>query len=211
MAQSGRRSTGRLCWDEKRALFADTPEKKVFSQHANVLAVLTDAIPQTDQIPLLKRLLADSTLIQCTMYYRFYLYRALIKAGLGERYVDLLDPWHDMLRIGLTTCSERPEPTRSDCHAWSASPNFDFLATVCGIMPDEPGFRSVRIAPHPGSLKWVKGEMPHPAGMIRVGFERTGLSGLSGEVQLPDGLTGRMIWNGREIFLRGGVQNVAFE
>jgi alpha-L-rhamnosidase len=47
--------------------------------------------------------------------------------------------------LGLTTFAEKPDPTRSDCHAWSASPNYDFLATVAGIEPALPGFKTVKI------------------------------------------------------------------
>ena len=64
------------------------------------------------------------------------------------RYVERLEPWRGMLAMGLTTVPETPEPTRSDSHAWSAHPNYGLLATVLGVRPAEPGFRSVRIAPH---------------------------------------------------------------
>jgi hypothetical protein len=51
----------------------------------------------------------------------------LLSAGLGERYLETLAPWRDMLTMGLTTFAERPEPTRSDCHAWSSGAN------SCGV------------------------------------------------------------------------------
>ena len=199
------------CWDPSRQLIADTPDQTVFSQHANVLGVLTNAIPNNQQKGVIERLLEEESLIQCTLYYRFYLFRAMIKVGLGDRYLEQIQSWRDMLDLGLTTFAERPEPSRSDCHAWSASPNYDFLATICGILPDEPGFKSVCIVPHLGSLKEIEGEMPHPAGMIRIQFKRSDLSGLTGTVELPAELTGRMIWNGQETMLRSGKQRVEFE
>ena len=33
----------------------------------------------------------------------------------------------------LPTFAEKPDPTRSDSHAWSAPPNYNFLALVAGI------------------------------------------------------------------------------
>jgi len=111
-----------------------------------------------------------------------------------------------MLRIGLTTFAEKPEPTRSDCHAWSASPEYDFLATICGIMPDAPGFSRVLIRPALGELREVRGSMPHPAGMIVVHFKKQAAGGIEGEVTLPDGLTGRLAYEGKEVLLRGGKQ-----
>ena len=106
-----------------------------------------------------------------------------------------------MLKIGLTTFAENPEPTRSDCHAWSSSPNYDFLATICGIMPDAPGFKKVLIKPALGELKEVNGRMPHPNGFIQVALKRAGTSGIEGTIELPQGLGGKFVWNNKEIIL----------
>ncbi len=202
-------ATYRLCWDEEKQMYADTPEKTSFSQHANTLAVLSNAISEDRQADLIARIVDDTSLIQCTYYFRFYLDIALRKTGLADLYVDRLQPWREMLEIGLTTFGEEPEPTRSDCHAWSASPNYSFLAIVCGIEAAEPGFRSVRIAPALGSLTWVKGSMPHPLGEITVDLERSGDSGITGTVTLPAGLEGTFSWNGNEIPLESGRQEIA--
>src|SRR5690606_41562207 len=35
----------RTAWSEERGLLADTPAKALFSQHANILAVLADVVP----------------------------------------------------------------------------------------------------------------------------------------------------------------------
>jgi alpha-L-rhamnosidase len=208
LAASLKKKTFELCWDEQRGLLADTPEKKTFSQHANVMAVLVDMFPAAQEKLLMGKVLGDKSLSPCTFYYRFYLHQALKKTGFGDRYVDLLAPWRDMLKIGLTTFAEKPEPARSDCHAWSASPNYDLLATVCGIEPAAAGFKSVRIAPNLGSLSWIKGGMPHPLGKITVHFQREGKTGLKGEVTLPEGLTGELIWNGKSLALKSGRQTI---
>jgi len=196
------------CWSEKRGLLAETPEKKQFSQHANIMAILVDLIDQDKQQGLLEKIITEKNLIQCTFYYRFYLIRALKKVGLGNRYLDLLKPWHDMIKTGLTTFAETPEPTRSDCHAWSASPLYEFLATVCGIEPATPGFERVRIAPQLGKLKMIAAEFPHHDGNIACRLEKTGGEGISGEITLPDGLYGEFIWHGRKIELRPGKQQI---
>src|SRR6185369_4809036 len=138
LADKARKATLKLCWDAKRGLLADDPEKKYFSQHSNVLAVLAGLIPEGKRKAFMEKVSSDTSLIQCTFYYRFYLYKAMKKAGLGDRYIEMLEPWRKMLKIGLTTFAERPEQTRSDCHAWSSSPNYDLLASVCGIEPAEP-------------------------------------------------------------------------
>jgi alpha-L-rhamnosidase len=208
LADSLKKSTYKLCWDDKRGLLADTPDKTIFSQHANILAVLVDLVDPNEQQALMEKIISEKDLTQCTFYFRYYFVRALKKVGLGDRYIEMLQPWRDMLKIGLTTFAENPEPTRSDCHAWSASPNYDLLATVCGIEPAQPGFKSVRIEPHLGPLTWVEGKMPHPFGEITVHLERDGKTGIKGSITLPPGLTGKFFWNGKSADLKSGPQMV---
>jgi hypothetical protein len=196
-----------LCWDKSKGMLADTPEKKAFSQHANVMAVLADAIPKADEQALLKRILVDTSITQCTIYYRFYLNEAFKKAGLGDMYTQMLQPWENMLNVGLTTFAEMPEPTRSDCHAWSSSPNYDLLATVCGIEPAASGFKRVKIEPRLGLLTRVEGEVPHPNGNIKVSMRKTA-TGISAEIKLPKGLEGDFVFDGKSVPLHFGFQKV---
>lgn len=198
----------KLCWDASRGILADTPDKKEFSQHANIMGILTDAIPVGEQTTVLQKITTDAGIVACTYYYRFYLFEALQKTGQGDQYLTMLQPWKDQLALGLTTFAEQPDPTRSDCHAWSASPLYQFLSLVCGIQPDAPNFSKVKIEPNLGSLPQIEGQMPHPAGTIQVKFQKT-KTGLKGEVTLPAGLTGRMIWKGKELALKEGKQTIA--
>jgi len=195
------------CWDPARKLVADTPARRTFSQHANVLAVLEDAIPAAEQRAVMKTVLSDPSLTQATYYFRFYLFRAMKKAGLGDEYVAQLVPWRHMLALGLTTWAETPEPTRSDCHAWSAHPNFDLLATVAGIEPAAPGFREVAIQPQLGPLTQLKVTLPHPAGDIMVSYQRKAQT-LAADVTLPGTLSGWFYWNGKKLALHAGQQHL---
>jgi alpha-L-rhamnosidase len=196
-------------WDEERSLFADSPQKKLFSQQTNALAVLVDALPTAARPALMERTLADSSLVQASFYFRFYVDEAMGKAGLAHRYLERLEPWREMIRMGLTTTPENPEPTRSDSHAWSAHPNYHLLATVLGVRPAAPGFRSVRVAPAAGAMRRVEGRVPHPSGTIEVRLERVGPAGIRGEISLPPGVGGVFEWGGRSIALRPGAQRVA--
>jgi hypothetical protein len=198
------------CWDPARRLIADTPARNHFSQHANILAVLTDAIPAADQQQVMKTVLADRTLTQCSYYFRFYLFRAMKKAGLADEYLSQLGPWRKMLDLGLTTWAETPEPTRSDCHAWSAHPNIDLLATVAGIESAAPGFTKVAIEPHLGSLERLHATFPHPQGVITVRYQRQGKR-LVADISLPAQLSGEFAWQGKKEALHGGSQHLVFE
>lgn len=195
------------CWNAKKQLLADNLAGTSYSQHANIMGILSGAVPRDKQVALFHKLNTDPSLIQATFYYRFYLFRALKKVGLAEDYTSMLQPWKDMLNIGLTTFAEAPEPTRSDCHAWSASPLIDFLATVCGVEPAEAGFKSVKIEPHLGILEKVEGKVPHPKGLIIVSLQQKGKK-LTGEVILPAGLTGTFVWQGNQINLQAGVNRI---
>jgi hypothetical protein len=192
-----------LCWDQQKGLIADTYEKKEFSQHANILAILTDAIEMSRQAQVLKKLMTDSSITQATYYFKFYLFEAMKKTGLGNAYLGQLKPWYDMLDIGLTTFAENPEPTRSDCHAWSASPLYEMLSMVAGVMPAAPGFEKVLIKPHPGQLDHFVASVPHPKGDIKVEMLKKGWS-----IELPAGLTGTFEWKGKQVPLRSGLQVV---
>jgi hypothetical protein len=210
LARNLKAATRQHCWDAPRRLLADTPERKAFSQHANVLAVLSGCVEGEEAKALVVQLNTEKGLTQCTQYFRFYLLRAMKAVGLGDQYVSMLQPWHEMLARGLTTFAERPDPTRSDCHAWSASPNYEFLATVCGIEPATPGFKTVKIEPHLGYLTHVQGTVPHPAGDIEVTLTRSE-KGIEGEVTLPDALSGQFLWQGRTLALHPGRQAVRIE
>lgn len=202
-----KRATIEKCWDSTRNVLADTPAKTAFSQHANALAVLSGAIEGPDAKDLIQRVADDASLTPCTLYFRFYLLRALKRAGLGDEYLARLGPWRDMLTRGLTTFAEKPDPTRSDCHAWSASPCYEFLATVCGVEPAAAGFARVQIQPHLGELTSAEANIPHPAGMIHVSYKRSG-DALQADVTLPENVTGEIIWRGNTHPLHGGEQHV---
>lgn len=214
LANALARGTFQHCFDFRRRELADVPSKNMYSQHAGIMAILADAIPDSLQKQVMKNILYDTALTQCTLYYRFYLTRAMIKTGLGDLYYSQLLPWRKMLQQGLTTFAEQPDPTRSDCHAWSASPEYDFLATICGIMPSASGFREVRIAPSLGELTEVKGSMPlcgadgKPSGEISVALTRRGKTGVQGTVTLPDNLNGMFVWKGKGIELHAGKQYI---
>ncbi|HNR06981.1 MAG TPA: alpha-L-rhamnosidase N-terminal domain-containing protein [Saprospiraceae bacterium] len=199
-------STYSRCWDASRGLMADHPEKKSFSQHANIWALLTDAIPSEDRQKVFKTLLADTSINQATFYFKFYLFELLKKMEAGDLFPELLKPWEEMIGYGLTTFAEKPEPVRSDCHAWSASPNYQFLSIVAGINPSAPGFSEVQISPYLGNQLEVAGEIPHPKGPLKVNYRVSGQK-LNARLDLPPGLGGKFIWKGIIYPLRPGMNS----
>ena len=113
-----------------------------------------------------------------------------------------------MLALGLTSPAESPEPTRSDTHAWSAHPLHGLLATVLGVRPASPGFRTVRIAPSLGPLQHAEGRVEHPAGDLDASLTRIGARGLRARVTLPVGVKGTFEWQGHRLPLHSGTQTL---
>jgi hypothetical protein len=198
------------CFHRESGMIAETPDQEIFSQHTNIWAILTNTVPEEDQPQLMEKILKADHLIQSTIYFKFYLFRALQKAGMGDRYLDLLGPWERMLDQGMTTFGERDINPRSECHGWSASPCFDLIHTVAGIYPGSPGFGSVIIQPNPGHLKGFKVDFPHPEGVIRLALEKVEDRGIQGEIRLPGPVTGTFIWEGKSTPLKEGLNKISF-
>lgn len=190
-------------WDPQRELFADQPSHKTFSQQVNTLAVMA-GLGATRTHNVAEKLLTDPSIAQSTIYFRAYTNGILRTSGLGDRYLEQLGAWRQMLSQGLTTWAEwNGDDVRSDCHAWGASPNFELLRTVAGISSAAPGFRMVSIAPHLGKLEGVSASMPHPRGSIRVELRRDGKK-LTAEIELPAGVPGMFEWGGQRRALSPG-------
>jgi len=196
-------------WDDARRMYADTPAKQSFSQHAQSLAVLARMVEGDAARDLIGRTAADASLTRATIYFRHYLHSAMTAAGEGDRYLDMLGEWRAQLGRGMTTWLESPEPSRSDCHAWGASPNFELFRTVLGIDSAAPGFKKVVVRPFLGKLNHASGAIPHPRGEVSVSLDRRSGT-LRGKVMLPQGITGEFDWKGRKQPLHAGENTVMF-
>ena len=211
------RAVRERCWVASRGLLADTPAHAHYSDQTNAMGVLLDVVPKERQEALMREILGREAKgpdspgagepSSASIYFRFYVARALDHAGLADLYLDSLGPWRRMLELGLTTWAETAEPTRSDDHAWSAHPNYDLLTLVAGIRPASPGFRTVVIAPHMGALTALSARMPHPCGDIAVSYRKIGDS-WSFMIDLPRGVSGVFLWKGRRTPLLEGSNSL---
>lgn len=192
-------------WNESRGIFADTPEKDFYSQHANTLAILTDLVKGEDAKTLAQKILSEKDLAPTSIYFKYYTHLALTKAGLGDNYLTWLEKWRENISMGLTTWAEISDVSnaRSDCHAWGSSPNIELYRIVLGIDSAEPGFKSIVINPHLGSITKISGAMPHPNGTISTSYsfdkDRWQI-----QITLPEQITGYLLWKDKRIELRPG-------
>lgn len=192
-------------WDESHGLYADRSEKDAFSQHVNALAIIAGLATGERAYNIAKKIETDQTLAPASIYFKYYTHRAMIMAGLGNNYMAWLDKWRENINMGLTTWGETSDvdATRSDCHAWGASPNIECYRTLLGIDSDSPAFKTIKIEPHLGKLKKIGGEIPHPNGKILVDYQVCEKE-MKATIELPVHTRGRFVWNGKTYLLNTG-------
>jgi alpha-L-rhamnosidase len=198
----------RKYWDPVKKLYADTKEKNGYSQHVNSLAILTGVVSDANMSAVAHGILNNKSLTQCSVYFKYYLNQALVKAGLGNNYMSWLGIYRENIAMGLTTWAEYSDvnTSRSDCHAWGASPNIEFFRTVLGIDSYAPGFSKVMIEPHLGNLKTISGEMPHPNGKVAVGYTLD-KGKWKINISLPQKTTGMLVWKAKRYVLKAGTNS----
>ena len=77
-----------------------------------------------------------------------------------------------MLDLNCTTwCETYPEITRSECHAWSSAPLYEFMSCVLGVQCTYDD--GIVIKPNSLRLTYAKGAVPTVYGNVDVSWEIT--------------------------------------
>ncbi len=202
-------------WVPERGLLARNRDRKDFDQHSNVLGILAEVIPPEYWKPVLRYTTGHFSELprveqeKSGFFFFFFRHEAMEKAGLGDEFLKVLDPWRKQLAAGFTTWGEGDslEP-RSDSHDWSSGPNVQVFTLICGIRPAAPGFKRVAIRPHLNGLPWAKATAPHPDGEISVSLKAVGAEGIEAEIALPPTVSGWFEWDGKTVALHGGRQSL---
>ncbi len=197
----------RSCWSEEHKLYRDRPGYNEFSELGNAWAILSEAATAQQAKAITSQIGTNPIIAQSTLYGRFYVFRALSKAGSYDDVVPrLFTMWHNMMYTDLTTWPEDPYFARSYCHAWSSTPIYEFLAEILGVKPLKPGFEEVLVRPHVLNLTHAAGSVPTMYGIIKVAWQIVdGRFLISAE--LPDGVRGKIVLpNGEELLLEGRKQ-----
>ena len=141
-------------------------------EQAQILALLSpdvvDAMPPGAADGLWRTLRDGNFDAVASVYFSHYLFDLCHHRRDLTPMTRRLSLWRDMLDAGCRTTVEGPDPSRSDCHAWSAHPTLHAITTVLGVRPVGFGFERAIVAP----LARGRCEVPHPSGTIRV--EATG-------------------------------------
>ncbi len=194
-------------WSEEKGIYADDLAKTSWSEHSQCLALLSGHVAESKRERVIHGLLHEADLDRATIFYMHYLFETYRLIGRMDRFHERMGYWYDMKGQGFKTTLESPEPSRSDCHAWGAHPVYHYFASVLGIRPAAPGFAEVVIQPQMWPLTWAKGTLPHPKGLITVDFAIKE-DALTGIVELPAGVSGKLIYRGKTTDLKPGRQGV---
>ncbi|MFT3787586.1 MAG: hypothetical protein QM770_15705 [Tepidisphaeraceae bacterium] len=188
-------------FDKRRGLFADDTAHEFFSEHAQALAILSDAAGDNGGA-VMERLLKSNDLAPASVYYSHYVFEALRLTDRVDAVIDRMNAWGGLVKQGFKTTPETFQNTRSDCHAWGAHPLFHVAATVLGIRPAGPFFKQVSVRPQLGKLQRAVALIVHPKGKIEVEAVRE-RSLLKVHTCLPDGVGGTLQIGSSSIDLTG--------
>ena len=192
LAERVRLAVREQAWSEREGLFLEGPGRTEdgLSQHSQVAAILADVATPKQTRRILERLTSDRSLFRMKFMQSFYLARALEKAGGYSAFsTHVLELWRQALAKHVSTWPEYPDPTRSDCHAWSSWIAADFVTCVLGIRPLKPGFAGILIAPHTEIGAYARGSAPTAVGTVTVEWRKdpdTGIVHL--QASAPEGV-----------------------
>ena len=176
----------RELWDERAGLYRDgkpgqnhmplgrwlpaDTQIETHSAHVNALAVLYDLAPRDRQQAILEKLFAVPAL-NVQPYFMHFVFAAEDHAGLFNHYA-----WGQMQRWRLNpeTHSFPEDWNEGDLsHAWGGTPLIQMSSLILGVTPALPGFKKISLAPHPSGLKFAKGSVPTPLGLVHVEWSET--------------------------------------
>ncbi len=191
-------------------LYADDTTFKSYSEHSQILAILSMPTESEANRLLLERMLAAPKIAKCSLFFTHYLWDAAYQVGHTDACFNRLNFWHECLRQKFRTFPETFYQSRSDCHGWGAMVLYHLTARIGGIHPGSFGFSHVEIAPELGTLTSLKIECPHPKGTIWVKYEKqNGM--LRTQIVLPEGIDGELILSQNRVPLHSGSQDLELQ
>lgn len=162
-----RRTLNERCFDAREGLYRDGETVNSFSAHNIIWGILSGFLEGETAKKAAGRMF-DPSFSQSSFSMNYYLFRALEACG---RY-DLvfshgLSQWQGMLDNHCTTWCEAPDRSpRSECHAWSCAPLYEFAVHILGVQGRHED--EVVIEPDRGPLTFASGKVPTRHGLIEV-------------------------------------------
>jgi len=200
-------------WNEELQVYSDCVingrHNKIISEQSNTLAILHLHELRDERFEKIKNnvlLNDDDNIVSGSPFFMVNLLRALIKAGLKHRALDIIRKrYGHMLDNGATTVWElwdlfkvengKVNRMVSASHAWGSAPILFFVEGILGIEPLVKGFEKFTINPELCGLGSVSGSVPTPKGVIKLDIREEGRKQCI-NIFIPGGCTG--LFEGKE-------------
>ena len=187
-------------WESDRGLYCDKVETeagegRLYSQHANVLAILSGICPQEARNELLRQVIHPDNLGPVpagehakwakgrpesgplvpvgTLWFAHFICQALFECEMTDEAIQQMH-FHWGPFAGDPTFPETrvTEGNTTQCHAWASGPSVLLPAYILGLRPVGPGWSKVEVVPQFGPLTKASGFVATPHGPIRVEWNR---------------------------------------
>ena len=150
--------------------------------------MLFDLCEKEKQTEIMEWVLKPENLDGVQPYFMHYVFEAVNKVGLFEKYgMELLRKWKvlvEMCEKGLREVWTDYEGYEIDySHGWGATPTYQLPNKILGLEILKPGFKKIKINPNLYGLEWAKISVPTPFGEIKCDITKTGT-----DVDIPNGI-----------------------
>ena len=176
-----------LCFDKEKGMVREGPSCRQFTRHAQAWAVINGMLDEEESRRALRSAMSCPP---CSFAASYEWFRALEKAGMEEQMRRDLDAWIGLLSRGSTTCPEEPHHPRSECHAWSALPLYEFMRTLAGVRQENG---KIVIRPRLLGLPDLTGTAVTPLGSVEYHYQSMADGTVRCELALPDDVEGLLI------------------
>ena len=176
-AENAQRVFQEKFFDPQRGIYVDGELITHASAHANFIPLAFGLVPPEHGASVIAYIKAKG--MPCSVYGAQYLLEGLFQNGEAEAALALMAApgersWRHMVDSGATITWEawdqRFKPNQDWNHAWATAPANLLPRYVLGILPAEPGWKSVLIRPNPAGLETCQGTAPTPRGPVSVSW-----------------------------------------
>lgn len=181
-------------YDPEQGVFIDSYEsgKKVVTRQNNIVAYLYMPLDRKIQKSIYENVVCNDNVPQITTpYFKFYENQVVCREGDSSQLEEALRSYYGaMLKTGATTLYEQFDPNESGlqhyamygrryekslCHCWSTSPIYLLGAYRMGVINTGIAYSTFEVKPNLGDLKWFKGTVPVPGGIVSVEADEKGV------------------------------------
>ena len=146
---------------------------KYFTTQANTLAALY-VLDKERGREIMEAVMNDQTLLPCQIYFMHFVFEALVKVGLFEKYAyKLVKLWAPLIK----ECDSSLKETLIDCitpdysHAWGGTPAYQLPARIFGFS-FKGGEHTLKEPMLPDGLNFAEGIIPFNGKRLKIAVKR---------------------------------------